>query len=289
MPNAENPDNLKSHDSNEHKILSIGTILTVDDEGYLVSQSSQEKIIPPWDVVVGGIRDKYVEELGDKLQSLYMRGSVGRGNAIEGVSDIDGLAVVYGNPKNIDWSWVEDFASQATEKYPFVAGVDMMQQSYEAILSGDKKIAAFLVKTMSACVYGEDLGPRLPSVKPGRDAVVACWNIESKVSPEYLAKNSTITSAQKMRWVSKQILRAGFELVMEQEQAFTRDLYPCYELFSKHYPDKEPVMRRALEMALWPTNDDEALRGLLNDIGPWLIEVVQKKFPRQDAALLGDA
>ena len=267
--------------SAEHTILPIGTVLRVDEEGYLVSESGSDKITAPWDAPVEDIRKVYSEHLGDKLQSLYIRGSVSRGNAIEGVSDIDGLAVVYGDPKEIDWSWTTEFAKATTEKYPFLTDVDIMMQTYEGVISGDKKVASFLIKTMSVCVEGEDLAPVLPKVKPGRGSVVACWDIERKVSPEYLAENSNVTTAQRMRWSSKQILRAGFELVMEDEQAYTRDLYPCYEMFSKRYPDMEPVMHRALEMALWPTNDDEVYRQLLTDIGPWLVERVNEKYPKQ--------
>lgn len=279
-------DKYSSHNSkiqvpNAHKILPIGTVLHVDDEGYLVSESSVDKITPPWDAVVAHIKHAYSQNLGTKLQSLYIRGSVSRGNAVEGISDIDGLAVVYGDPKDIDWAWTRDFANQSKLKYPFISGVDISTQSHEAIVAGDKKIAAFLIKTMSACVYGEDLAPTLPKVKPGRGAVIACWDIERKVSPDYLAENTNITTAQKMRWSAKQILRAGFELVMEDEQAYTRDLYPCYKMFSDHYPEMEPVMHRALEMALWPTNDEAAFQLLLSDIGAWLVDKVHEKYPRK--------
>lgn len=267
---------------NEHKILPIGTVLGVDDDGYLISQSGPERIVAPWDGPVTAIREAYTARLGDKLQSLYIRGSVGRGNAIEGVSDIDGLAVVYGDPREIDWSWTKQFDAETADRYPFLTGVDISTQSYEGILGGGKKIAAFLIKTNSACIHGEDLAPKLPKVKPGRDAVIACWDLERKVSPDYMVDKTEVTTAQKARWSAKQILRAGFELVMEDEQAYTRDLYPSYELFSKHFPDREPVMRRALEMALWPTNDEQTFQQLLTDIGPWLVERVNEKYPRKN-------
>jgi len=47
-------------------------------------------------------------------------------------------------------------------------------------------------------------------------------------------------------WMMKRMVRTGFELVMAKEQCFTRDLYPCYEMFSKHYPEKSSDMLAAL-------------------------------------------
>ena len=43
----------------------------------------------------------------------------------------------------------------------------------------------------------------------------------------------------------------------------------------------EPVMHRALEMALWPTNNEAAYRAFLADIGPWLVEYVNEKYPKK--------
>ena len=70
-----------------------------------------------------------------------------------------------------------------------------MTQTHEGIVTGDKKVASFLIRTMSACFAGEDLARQLPKVKPGRGAVIACWDIERKVSPDYLAENPNITTA----------------------------------------------------------------------------------------------
>lgn len=260
--------------------MPIGTVLAVDAEGYIVSESSPDKIAPPWDGPVNDLKEECIKRLDKRLHSLYIRGSVSRGGAVEGASDVDALAVVYDDVSDIDWGWAKHLSTQLKQKYPFISGIDLSKQSYEGIKSGERKVASFLIKVMSACIYGEDLAPSLPRVKPGREAVIACWSIADKVSPDYLKENTHISVAQKMRWTAKQILRAGFELVMEEEQVYTRDLYPCYKLFSKHYPEMEPMMHRALEMALWPTNDEVAFRKLLNDIGPWIAQKASEKYPK---------
>ena len=76
----------------------------------------------------------------------------------------------------------------------------------------------------------------------------------------------------------KVIIRTGFELVMEMENQYTVDLYPCYKAFSKYYPEKENQMYRALELYLEPSDDVNFLRRFINEFGLWLITVVRSKF-----------
>lgn len=265
-------------DLSEHRILQIGKVLHTDSEGYLVSESSLENVTEPWDKPVAEIVDKFRSELGDNFHSLYIRGSLVRGTAVEGVSDIDGLVLLHGDPKVVDWSWRRQFATELRGKYPFVMGVDFGQASVDSVLSGQNRVRAFLIKTLSACAAGEDISDRLPKVKPGRDALIARWKFEEKIRPDYFTEPD-ITLKQKTKWLGKQMLRAGMELVMEDEQAYARDLYPCYELFSKHYPEKEPAMRRVLTQALFSAEDEADFEQMRDDIGPWLADQLDAKYP----------
>jgi hypothetical protein len=67
---------------------------------------------------------------------------------------------------------------------------------------------------------------------------------------------------------------------MERERAYTRDLYYCWQGFSRHYPGRSPDMRRALELAVDPSDGDaaEAL-SLLRGLGSWEVKEVGSVFP----------
>lgn len=62
---------------------------------------------------------------------------------------------------------------------------------------------------------------------------------------------------------------AGGALVIVQEQSYTRDLFPAYELFSKHYPKKEKEMRTALWYAINPLSISEEILKFLDHFGNW--------------------
>lgn len=164
------------------------------------------------------------------------------------------------------------------EKYPFLKGVDFGQASVESVVNGQNKVRAFLLKVMSACVAGEDVIPQLPQVKPGRDALVVRWKFEDKIQPGYHT-GPEFTLRHRTKHIGKQILRAGMELVMEREQAYSRDLYPCYEMFCKYYPEKEPAMREVLEQALFPVSNEQKFEQMRDEIGPWLVEQLDVLYP----------
>jgi Nucleotidyltransferase domain len=72
-------------------ILPIGDFLPLDAEGYLVNPCRRDVIAPPWSDAVTAIQSAYLHHHADRLHSIYVRGSVARGTAREGLSDIDTL------------------------------------------------------------------------------------------------------------------------------------------------------------------------------------------------------
>lgn len=70
----------------------------------------------------------------------------------------------------------------------------------------------------------------------------------------------------------KIIIRSGLALTIDREGLYSRDLYPAYELFSKHFPEQEKNMRKALQYVIEPIKDIEEISSFLDNFGNWLIE-----------------
>jgi hypothetical protein len=66
-----------------------------------------------------GNQSRIPTHLGEKVYSLYRRGSVAKGTAIAGVSDIDTFAVVFGEGRVVDRSWSAAFQQRMAVQYPF--------------------------------------------------------------------------------------------------------------------------------------------------------------------------
>jgi hypothetical protein len=75
---------------------------------------------------------------------------------------------------------------------------------------------------------------------------------------------------RRCRWLAKKIVRAGFELVAQQEQAYTRDLFPCWEAFARHHPAHATAMQQVLAMAVEPSSEPDQIRAAMA-LGTWLL------------------
>lgn len=264
-------------------VLKIGRLLKTDENGFIVSESSAEKITSPWKEAVEEIKNTYLKHLGDLVHSIYVRGTVSRGEAIEKISDIDTFAVITKKPEEIDRSWIRETRKELEKKFNFSTGVEFGFVAYSELFDGDELFNdRFTIKTQSACVYGDDLAQKIPPFRADEQTASHFHRNLKKVLEN--AKKGVADNHDKedikewCRWVMKRIIRAGFVLVMDKEQAFTRDLYPSYELFSKHFPEQEPKMKMALDFAINPTDNAERITNFLDDFGVWMEEQVERKF-----------
>lgn len=265
------------------EILKIGRLLKTDKDGFIISESSADKIASPWKEAVEEVKNAYLQNLGDVVHSIYVRGTVSRGEAIEGISDIDTFAVITKKPEEVDRSWVRETRKALDAKLNFSTGVEFAHISLDELFDGDELFNdRFTIKTQSVCVYGEDLAQRIEPFRADIQTASHFHRNLDKVLEN--AKKGIVNNPDKedikewCRWVMKRIIRAGFILVMDKEQAFTRDLYPSYELFSKHFPEQEPKMKMALDLAINPVDDVEALNYFLDDFGVWVRGQVEAKF-----------
>ena len=80
-------------------------------------------------------------------------------------------------------------------------------------------------------------------------------------------------------WIMKRLVWTGFELIMEQERAYTCDLYPCYLAFARYFPAQAQQMHHALARAIEPSDNEEELAQFLDGFGAWIVTAVTEIFP----------
>lgn len=273
------------------KIHDIGFTLKFDEAGYFVNPCSAAKILPPWRALVDEIVLLCKHHLQSNLLSVYVRGSVARGTAVLWVSDVDAFAVIKGNRWAVDLSWIGGVQQVLDDQYPFQTGVELQCVSDREILEATiSEFVRFTIKTLSTCVYGEDVSEFLPKYKFGeflatdvRDFAKGLNDVTSALTSDGLDKDSTRAIC---RWIMKSFVRTGFYLVMLQEKTYSRDLYPCFKVFCKYYPEQEKDMGKALVMAVDPIDDAQNLLFFVSAFGNWLTAEIERKFSN---TLLKDA
>jgi len=257
------------------EIKKRGSFFETDEEGFVVNPTSSEKIQEQWRPAINDIVQWYKRHFQKNLQNVYIRGSVAKGRAVRGVSDIDTLAFVDLSREEIDKRLKNNSGRGILEKYPFVTDIELVVLPTEE----SKSQNSIILLNQSLCVYGEPLD--VPKLKPGKEMVIHAPNIKNRIKKwkNFMKKEHTQDEMRDMCvWLMKGLLRSGCEIVMERSGKYTRDLYPCYEVFSEYYPAKEEKMKEALKLAINPTTNKGKVDEIMEDLGGWLQNEAEKQL-----------
>ena len=261
-----------------NQILPMGKVYETDIEGFIINEASADMIQPPWTSVVEDVKDSYLNNW-QKIHSIYIRGSIARGSGVEGISDVDTLAVVYGDKKDLDHSWVLNFKQEMLEKYPFCLDVELKCVPLNRLLNLEDEYChtlRMIVQITAVCIWGDDVRPLLPKFKPGRETMKCALVLSDNIDRLINWREQYKFTPRSCQWIMKRILRSGFEIVMAEANCYTRDLYPCWQIFSRYYPEKREQMKQALHWAINPTDDHTEILSFLQDFGGWLVARVQQ-------------
>jgi uncharacterized protein len=229
----------------------IGRFLIVDEYGNVQPDVAAERIGDTWKPLVGFVRDALMSR--PEVGSVYLRGSIPRGLAIENVSDAD---FVYFSEARFD---AEDDALQKSTatNFPFVNGIELSrldQAAFDRIHRRQRRpYFHMLLKTQCLFLAGDDIAHNIAPFRIGPDLVSHVFSLAQEFSrlPNWLEEGRQTGAEQSVRqWFSRRIVRSGFEVTMDRSKRFTRDLYLCYEDFAKFYPIWSQSMYRVLTNCL---------------------------------------
>ena len=270
----------------------------LDHDGYIAREGSLSRVPPEFAPLVASARARIADAFGDaRLHSAYLYGSVPRGTAIPGVSDLDLLLALHGDPTDADRADARALEAALNDDFAEVDGVSALLFSTDTLLSElERYDMGWMVACLCTPLLGDDLAARLPRYRPssvlaresngdlgpsldrwrGRAAALAAAtegsagdsrgrDSESRGSESRKSEGRTLNRA-----ASRRIVRTGLSLVMPRWGGWTSDLTESAEVFGRYYPERAAQMRRAATIARTRTADTSDLNMLLDDLGPWL-------------------
>lgn len=225
----------------------IGRYLSIDEHGYVIPDVAADLVGAVWEPLVAFMRNALIERKA--VRSVYLRGSIARGLAVENVSDAD---FIYLSEANFDSADAElDRAVQ--EKFPFVKGLELSRLDRSTL---DKVRAPqrrpyfqMLLKTQCLFLVGDEIAKAIAPFRLGCEMVSHVFSLQGEFSrlPVMLQEGRKTGEERAMhQWFSRRIVRSGFEITMDRTNRFTRDLYLCYEQFARLYPGRADQMFRVL-------------------------------------------
>lgn len=261
-----------------------GSFLEVDECGHVVPRASADLVQDQWRPLVEAITELYRKSFGANLHSVWLRGSVAKGQAQPGCSDLDTFAYVH-RPASWPESMTEGEA-QLSRQFPFCQSLEMWAKPVSE-LKGDR-VTVRIIKTQSICLYGEDIRDQLPAFTLPDMIHYSSYlrfHLEEKL-PRFLEADAGDPKEVEATcgWVMRPMLRSLYELVMLDEGRWTNDLWPCYEVFSQHYPEREEDAMELLVLALNPVGDEARMREALSVFTPWIYDEIHRRLGVQSDA-----
>ncbi|MGW2375717.1 MULTISPECIES: nucleotidyltransferase [Kitasatospora] len=254
----------------------------LDEDGYIAREGSLDRVTAEFAPVVDAARERIAAAFGPaRLHGAYLYGSIPRGTAVPGVSDLDLLLALRRRPTPDDRAEADVLEAALDSAFPQVNGVGVLLFDTDTLLSElERYDLGWFVACLCTPLLGEDLAGRLPRYRPSpllaRETngdlalVLPRWRerLAAAATPGVAAQDADLAALS--RTVSRRIVRTGFTLVMPRWNGWTSDLTVSAEAFAAHYPDRAEQMRLAAAVARTPTTDRAVLTVLIDDLARWL-------------------
>lgn len=260
----------------------------LDSRGCIEREGSLGRIPQAFRPVVAAARDRILDTFGARLHSAYLYGSIPRGTARAGRSDLDLLLALHQDPADADHAGARALDEALDKEFPQVNGSGTLLVSRTQVLSDlERYDLGWFVACLCTPLLGEDLAEFLPRYRP--DSLLARetngdlaphlerWRRrigELEEATGGASGDAATEDARRslVRGASRHLVRTGFTLVMPRWNGWTSDLHEMADVFGQYYPERAGQMRSAAIAAYEPSADLAVPRSYVDDIGPWLAE-----------------
>ncbi|MEV6292559.1 nucleotidyltransferase domain-containing protein [Streptomyces sp. NPDC051896] len=264
----------------------------LDGQGFIAREGSLARVPGVFRPAVAAARDGLLEVFGARLHSAYLYGSIPRGTARVGRSDLDLLVALRDEPADTDRDAVRALGEAVDKEFPQIDGVGTLLYGRDRLLSDlERYDLGWFVACLCTPLLGEDLAEYLPRYRPDSllaretNGDLALWlpRWRKRIAD---AEDTEEARRPLVRFMSRHLVRTGFTLVMPRWNGWTSDLGEMAEVFGAYYPERGAQLRTAALHGHEPVGDPEVLRSYVDDLGPWLADEYARvhgiKAPRPD-------
>ncbi|MBQ1079928.1 nucleotidyltransferase domain-containing protein [Nocardiopsis sp. B62] len=246
-------------------------------DGTIAREGSTDRVHTAFTPVVETLRTRLHQVFGPRMHSAYLYGSIPRGTAVPGVSDLDALVALHTDPTPTDRDRARALLEEIDTDFPQVDGGGILLDGVPTLTSElERHDSGFFVACLCTPLTGPDLARQLPRYRPtsllARETngdlhlTLRRWRTR-------LAEATTDDQLRALsRGVSRRLTRTGLTLVMPAWGGWTSDLTLAAEVFGHYHPGRHEQMRAAAHTARHPSADRDHLVDLLEDLAPWLAE-----------------
>ncbi|KUN09888.1 nucleotidyltransferase [Streptomyces yokosukanensis] len=250
----------------------------LDDQGFIAREGSLARVPVVFRPAVAAARDRLLDLFGARLHSAYLYGSIPRGTARVGRSDLDLFVALREEPTDADREAVRALGEAVDKEFPQVDGVGTLLYGRGRLLSElERYNLGWFVACLCTPLLGDDLAEYLPRYRPDSllaretngDLALRLPRWRERIAD---AEDSEEARRPLVRFMSRHLVRTAFTLVMPRWNGWTSDLSEMAEVCGAYCPERAEQLRTAARYGQEPVGDPQVLRSYVDDLGPWLAE-----------------
>lgn len=224
------------------------------DSFKITNQSTREKISPEFEELVAHMEKTIPQVLEDNFVAAYLIGSVARGEAIVGISDISIVVILKGENEQLAKELL-GLVDGMNKKYSFIRMSLSMTFFLESEFQDEKnKKVRFLCKTEGVLIAGKDVLEEEEYPKPGiqlsallnSDVRLRIQKLKAIFEEENIPQHRV---DQVAREVSKITLRVFYSAVLADTAEYQRSLKEIKKLVNTKYPQNKSLTNSLYKIA----------------------------------------
>ncbi|WP_096438726.1 nucleotidyltransferase domain-containing protein [Alteribacter populi] len=245
----------------------------LDPNGFIVSDVSKDKIDNVYVPCIRQSVDSLRNLFPNKLHSVYVYGSVARGEAIALKSDLDLIALFDDKLSSVNMAELKNLAGELSQKYrSMFRDVGIAVAYYEYTVDPSNYYENAFLKELCVCVYGDDLGERFGPYKLTSEIAMR-FNGDICESLTRTLKKFKTASNEEIKIITpgfaRKLIRTFYSMVMVRSKIWSTRLYEQSEVFIHHFPDKKSIILTLLKWIEEPPTDRETVYELFKREGEW--------------------
>lgn len=245
------------------------------DAGGFILPAPDGPLQPEFETLVRDVCDTLVAEAGSLLDGIYLYGSVARGRAETGASDLDLTLMLYSPLSAQAQATVEAIRKALEARHSEVVKIDFdIGNRAEALAPRNQYSWGYWLKHHCRCLWGNDLSTHFERFRPSRDIALAVNGDFGVVLRSYAERieqaNDSIELQRLQKEASRKLIRATNVLRANEDSTWPQTLEDhAWQLMQRH-PSVKPQIDFFLSHARSPTASAEDFSRRLRACVEWM-------------------
>lgn len=231
----------------------------LDEHGRVRREGDLSRIDAAFTPLVTDAASALRQLLGKRLHSIYLYGSVPRGTAVVGRSDLDLEVVLHDEPTDTERAAISQLATELNQDTDLVNEVGIIVADRPRLLSAAERYDnAFQISCLCTPLWGPDLAEELPDQYP---TIELARHITSGTQAAFARLSAALNDPTILRpdfirqRIGRRIIRLAFTCVLFRWPGWTSDPATMHRVVTTFYPDHSDELATSIQLGWGRLND----------------------------------